>query len=65
MVREREKLRRQQALAEMSAILAHEIRNPLGSLELFAGLLAMPGFPGNRANGWSRCRPACELWQRR
>jgi len=40
LVREREKLRREQALAEMSAILAHEIRNPLGSLELFAGLLA-------------------------
>ena len=36
----REKLRREQALAEMSAVLAHEIRNPLGSLELFAGLLA-------------------------
>jgi len=34
------KLRREQALAEMSAVLAHEIRNPLGSLELFAGLLA-------------------------
>ena len=32
--------RRDQALAEMSTILAHEIRNPLGSLELFAGLLA-------------------------
>lgn len=37
---ERETLRRQQALVEMSALLAHEIRNPLGSLELFAGLLA-------------------------
>lgn len=36
----RAKLRRDQALAEMSAVLAHEIRNPLGSLELFAGLLA-------------------------
>jgi two-component system, sensor histidine kinase FlrB len=35
-----QKLRREQALAEMSALLAHEIRNPLGSLELFAGLLA-------------------------
>ena len=35
-----EKLSREQALAEMSAVLAHEIRNPLGSLELFAGLLA-------------------------
>ncbi len=38
--RDSEKLRRQQALVEMSALLAHEIRNPLGSLELFAGLLA-------------------------
>jgi two-component system sensor histidine kinase FlrB len=34
------KLRREQALAEISSVLAHEIRNPLGSLELFAGLLA-------------------------
>jgi two-component system sensor histidine kinase FlrB len=38
--REHEELSRRQALAEMSALLAHEIRNPLGSLELFAGLLA-------------------------
>jgi two-component system, sensor histidine kinase FlrB len=37
---EHEILRRRQALAEMSTVLAHEIRNPLGSLELFAGLLA-------------------------
>lgn len=37
---DREHLRRQQALVEISALLAHEIRNPLGSLELFAGLLA-------------------------
>jgi signal transduction histidine kinase len=37
---EHETLRRRQALAEMSAVLAHEIRNPLGSMELFAGLLA-------------------------
>jgi two-component system sensor histidine kinase FlrB len=35
-----QKLLREQALGEMSAVLAHEIRNPLGSLELFAGLLA-------------------------
>jgi two-component system sensor histidine kinase FlrB len=40
LAQEKDKLRREQALAEMSAILAHEIRNPLGSLELFAGLLA-------------------------
>ena len=37
---ERENLGKRQALVEMSALLAHEIRNPLGSLELFAGLLA-------------------------
>jgi two-component system sensor histidine kinase FlrB len=45
LVRERDRLRREQALAEMSAILAHEIRNPLASLELFAGLLARAGLP--------------------
>jgi len=39
-VEENERLRRRQALAEVAAVLAHEIRNPLGSLELFAGLLA-------------------------
>jgi two-component system sensor histidine kinase FlrB len=38
--REHEEFSRRQALAEMSTLLAHEIRNPLGSLELFAGLLA-------------------------
>jgi len=39
-------LSRKQALAEMSALLAHEIRNPLGSLELFAGLLAESALEG-------------------
>ena len=43
---EREHVRRQQALVEMSALLAHEIRNPLGSLELFAGLLAEANLEG-------------------
>ena len=43
---DREQLRRQQALVEMSALLAHEIRNPLGSLELFAGLLAEANLAG-------------------
>jgi two-component system, sensor histidine kinase FlrB len=33
------RLRQEQALAEISAVLAHEIRNPLGSMELFIGLL--------------------------
>lgn len=37
--REREAARRATTLAEISAILAHEIRNPLASLELFAGLI--------------------------
>jgi signal transduction histidine kinase len=38
--KEREVARRTQDLAQMAMLLAHEIRNPLGSLELFAGLLA-------------------------
>ena len=37
---ELETQRRKESLAEMATLLAHEIRNPLGSLELFAGLLA-------------------------
>jgi len=37
---ERESARRAMTLAEISTILAHEIRNPLASLELFAGLIA-------------------------
>ena len=37
---ERETARHALALAEISTILAHEIRNPLASLELFAGLIA-------------------------
>ncbi len=44
---EREQLGRQQALVEMAALLAHEIRNPLGSLELFAGLLAEANLEGD------------------
>jgi len=38
--REREQSRNAVALAEMAAVLAHEIRNPLGSLELLTGCLA-------------------------
>jgi signal transduction histidine kinase len=37
---EREASRRSKALADIAALLAHEIRNPLGSMELFTGLLA-------------------------
>jgi len=49
--REREALRRRRALAEMATLLAHEIRNPLGSLELFAGLLAASDLPAEM-QGW-------------
>jgi nitrogen-specific signal transduction histidine kinase len=35
---ERESGQRSRALAEVAAVLAHEIRNPSGSMELFAGL---------------------------
>lgn len=37
---EREAARSTMALAEVATILAHEIRNPLASMELFAGLIA-------------------------
>lgn len=40
LLQQREAARRLESLAEVSTLLAHEIRNPLGSLELFAGLLA-------------------------
>jgi signal transduction histidine kinase len=56
LLREKDRLRREQALAEISAILAHEIRNPLGSLELFAGLLAGAELP-------AECRPWVEQVQ--
>jgi two-component system sensor histidine kinase FlrB len=36
---EREAARRATTLAEISTILAHEIKNPLASMELFAGLI--------------------------
>jgi signal transduction histidine kinase len=36
---ERERVQQSLALAEMTTLLAHEIRNPLGSMELFTGLL--------------------------
>ena len=40
---EREAARRVVALAETSAVLAHEVRNPLASLELFVGLIGEGG----------------------
>ena len=40
---ERERARRSIALSEVATTLAHEIRNPLASLELFAGLIGGSG----------------------
>lgn len=50
--KEREAARRTQALAEMATLLAHEVRNPLGSLELFAGLLADTTDSASEARQW-------------
>jgi signal transduction histidine kinase len=49
---EHEKARRNLALAEIATVLAHEIRNPLGSLELFAGLLADSTAVTSEAGQW-------------
>ena len=49
---EREKSRRNESLAEIATVLAHEIRNPLGSLELFAGLLADTTPSTSEASQW-------------
>jgi signal transduction histidine kinase len=49
---EREFSRRMQALAEMTALLAHEIRNPLGSLELFAGLVKQATMDNPEVSQW-------------
>lgn len=49
---EREAARRAHALAEIATVLAHEIRNPLGSMELFAGLLANATFEMPDAREW-------------
>lgn len=48
---QRQSARRLQALAEVSSLLAHEIRNPLGSMELFASLLAESNLPEPQ-NAW-------------
>ena len=46
------KRQRGQALAEMSALLAHEIRNPLAGMELFASLLAEATEDGTEEKSW-------------
>jgi len=49
---ERESSRHMLALAEVATVLAHEIRNPLGSLELIAGLLAKDLGLKNQSREW-------------
>jgi len=49
---ERESSRHMMALAEMATVLAHEIRNPLGSLELLTGLLASDSALSDDARQW-------------
>jgi two-component system sensor histidine kinase FlrB len=49
---ESEARRRAQALAEVTALLAHEVRNPLASLELFAGLIADAATGHPDVRGW-------------
>jgi signal transduction histidine kinase len=56
---EREAARSSMALAEVSTTLAHEIRNPLASMELFAGLIAED--PGNREQWISHLRAGIRL----
>ncbi|HZU31589.1 MAG TPA: ATP-binding protein [Candidatus Angelobacter sp.] len=50
--KEREANRRMQSLAEISAMLAHEIRNPLASMELFASLLGDSLENNTEESGW-------------
>jgi two-component system sensor histidine kinase FlrB len=49
---ERERVRQARALGEYSALLAHEIRNPLASMELFTELLLECGELEQDACGW-------------
>lgn len=51
--REAEQAQRVRALADVSTVLAHEIRNPLGSLELFASLISDAVSGGSEAHQWS------------
>ncbi|MGH9455880.1 MAG: hypothetical protein ACRD2O_18140, partial [Terriglobia bacterium] len=49
---QRETTRRMKTLAEMTAMLAHEVRNPLGSMELFAGLIKDATFDQGEVSQW-------------
>lgn len=47
---ERELRRRREVLAQMAALVAHEVRNPLASIELFAELLASSSLTPEQQN---------------
>jgi len=51
LAQERQRTRHLRALAEVAAVLAHEVRNPLAGMELFAGLLAQ----SDQVQGEERC----------
>lgn len=51
--RQREAAGRMQALAETSAVLAHEIRNPLAGMELFTDLLLESGRLDAEPRAWT------------
>ena len=53
MADERERERNTLALSEMSSVLAHEIRNPLGAMELFVSLLQTEGQLNPEAGRWA------------
>lgn len=50
--RQREHVRKSLALAEISSVLAHEIRNPLGAMELFLTLLRSQSSLSSEALTW-------------
>ncbi len=54
MEQERESSRHMLALAEVATMLAHEIRNPLGSLELIAGVLWKDEDLSDQSKQWIR-----------
>jgi signal transduction histidine kinase len=49
---EKEEIRRAQALAEITTVLAHEIRNPLGSMELFTSLVGQATKQSPETHHW-------------
>lgn len=48
LIEERELRLRREALARMSALVAHEVRNPLGCIEMFADLLGSSDLSGEK-----------------